>query len=183
MQLLEGQSRQGRIDLLYADEARVSQEGYVPYGWQFKDEDVHIEAAKGRGANCFAMLSRDNRLAYSLTEQAITAGFIVEQLEGFSLAITKPTVVVLDNARVHTAKQVKERLAYWQNRGLYIFYLPPYSPQLNIAERLWKELKARWLRPKDYKTADSLFYAVRLALMAVGKHLFIHFSDFNYNTN
>jgi len=29
----------------------------------------------------------------------------------------------------------------WQNRGLYIFYLPSYSPHLNIIERLWKEMR------------------------------------------
>ncbi|MBD0289056.1 MAG: transposase, partial [Flavisolibacter sp.] len=66
----------------------------------------------------------------------------------------------------------------WQQRGLYLFYLPPYCPHLNIVERLWKELKARWLRPKDYLTTDTLFYAVTLALAAVGKDLFIHYSNF-----
>jgi hypothetical protein len=35
LSLLEEQSRSEHIDLFYADEARVSQEGYVPYGWQF----------------------------------------------------------------------------------------------------------------------------------------------------
>jgi transposase len=53
-----------------------------------------------------------------------------------------------------------------------------YSPHLNIAERLWKELKARWLRPQDYRTADQLFYAVKLALAAVGRELFINFSEY-----
>jgi transposase len=84
----------------------------------------------------------------------------------------------MDNARVHTAAKVKFELEAWQQRGLFIFYLPPYSPHLNIAERLWKELKARWLRPEDYLSTDQLFYAVTLALAAVGKELFIDFSDF-----
>jgi transposase len=89
--------------------------------------------------------------------------------------LKKQTVVVLDNARVHTSKKIKERLPYWQQRGLYIFYLPPYSPHLNIIERLWLELKARWLRPQDYKTAQSLFLATTLALGSVGKELNINF--------
>jgi transposase len=85
---------------------------------------------------------------------------------------------VLDNAKVHTASKVKACLKGWQQRGLYLFYLPPYSPHLNITERLWKELKARWLSPKDYLTTNTLFYAVTLALAAVGKDLCIHFSTF-----
>lgn len=50
--------------------------------------------------------------------------------------------------------------------------------KLNIAERIWKELKARWLRPEDYTTVDQLFYAVNLALADVGNQFFINFSDY-----
>jgi len=60
--------------------------------------------------------------------QAITAGFIVGRLGGLSPGLAKPTVTVLAKARVHTAKQVKERLPYWQNRCPCVFYLPPCPP-------------------------------------------------------
>ena len=175
---MEQQSVAGSIDLFYGDERRVCEQGYVPYGWQFKGEDVFIEAAKGRGINCFALLSRNNKLVYDMTEQSIGASFIIEQLEHFSWNIRKQTVVVVDNASAHTAQKVKQCLEVWQQRGLYIFYLPPYSPHLNIAERLWKELKARWLKPQDYNTADSLFYQTTLIMQAVGKCLFISFLPF-----
>lgn len=176
--LLEEQSRQGRVDLFYGDESRVSPEGYVPYGWQFEDEAVCVESAKGKGLNCFALVGRDNRITYATSEESITADFIVDQLDRLSLSIAKPTVVVLDNARVHTAAKVGKALEGWQQRGLFLFYLPAYSPHLNIAERLWKELKARWLKPEDYLTTDTLFLAVKMALVAVGKQLFINFAEY-----
>lgn len=178
LELLEEQSRQENLDLFYGDESQISPEGYVPYGWQFEDEQVCIESAKGKGLNCFALISRDNRMMYATREESITSDFIIEQLDRLSLELVKPTVVVLDNARVHTANKVKKELDIWQQRGLFIFYLPVYSPHLNIAERLWKELKARWLKPQDYLTTDSLFYAVKMALSAVGKKLFINFSEY-----
>lgn len=179
LSLLEQQSQAGHIDLLYGDESRVSEEGYVPYGWQFADENICIEVTKGDSLNCFALMSRQNEIMYRTCKQNITANFIIEALDQFSFTINKPTVVVLDNARIHTARKVKERIRCWQTRGLYIFYLPPYSPHLNIAERFWKELKSRWLKPADYRSAEHLFYAVNLALAAVGKDLFINFSNFN----
>lgn len=178
MSLLEEQNRLGRIDIYYGDESHVAQAGYVPYGWQFEDEDVFIEAQKGKTVNCFGMISRKSDLIYKTTLESINADFIKTQLDDFSFAITKPTVVVLDNAKIHTARKIKERLKYWQRRGLYIFYLPPYSPQLNICERLWKELKARWIKPVDYQSADSLFLSVQMALSAVGRDLFINFSEY-----
>lgn len=55
-------------------------------------------------------------------------------------------------------------------------YLPPYSPQLNLAETLWRILKGKWIRPMDYKTTDSLFYSTNRALAAVGHSLFVNYS-------
>lgn len=88
--------------------------------------------------------------------------------------------MVLDNARIHTAHKVKQRLEIWQKRGLYIFYLPPYSPHLNIIERLWKEIKQGWIKPSDYLSADNLFYAIDRICATVGKQLFINFSKSSF---
>jgi transposase len=176
---LEKLSRLELIDLYYGDESRVSLEPCVPYGWQFKDESAFMPSAKGAGLNCFALLSRANELLFETTRKQITSEFIIEQLEELSFAIKKITVVVLDNARVHTSKRVQERRPFWQQRGLLIFYLPPYSPHLNIAERLWRKLKYEWLQAADYATTDGLFYQIRQALAAVGKGLKIRFSEFS----
>jgi transposase len=179
--LLEAQSEAGHIDLYYGDESSVSESGYVPYGWQFKEEryeKIGIPATHGKHLNCYGLLSRQNELIFRTTQHNITAEFVLEQLEHLSFDIKTQTVVVLDNARIHTARKIKERLKYWEKRGLYIFYLPTYSPHLNIIERLWKELKARWLKPIDYQTADTLFYATNSILQQVGSQYKINFSKF-----
>jgi transposase len=176
---LEKLSKLELIDLYYGDESRLSMEPCVPYGWQFKGEQVFMPSAKGAGLNCFALLTRANDLLFETTRQRITSSFIIEELERPSFSIKKTTVLVLDNARVHKSKQVQERRSFWQQRGLFIFYLPPSSPHLNIAETLWRKLKHEWLRPADYATPDGLFYRVRQALAAVGSMLKIKFSEFN----
>lgn len=178
LSLLEQQAELGNIDLYYGDETKISQQGYIPYGWQFDDEDVFIEATKGKSINCFGLLSRNNKFIYRNTQKNINSDFIIETLDELSLTITISTVVVLDNARPHTARKVKQLFEVWQKRGLYIFYVPPYSPQLNIIERLWKEFKEGWLKPADYQSADSLFYAVDRICANIGKQLFMNFSDF-----
>jgi transposase len=178
---LEALSEDRKVDLYYADEASVSLEPCVPYAWQFRDEEVFMPSAKGKGVNCFALLSRDNRAIIETTTQAMTSQFLFEQFESFSVGLKKLTVVVLDNAAVHRARIIKERLGVWQQRGLYLFYLPRYSPHLNIVETLWRKLKYEWLTAKDYQTRETLCYAVRLALKAVGTSLQISFSGFNHS--
>jgi len=158
----------------------VSEAGYVPYGWQFRDENISIGAANGKKLNCFGMITRANEFVHQTTTQTITADFIIEQLDRFSFQLNqKHTVVVLDNARVHQSKRMHQMQQVWATRGLFIFYLPPYSPYLNIIERVWKELKARWLKPKDYDNDQQLFYSTKLILNAIGKDLFINFNKIN----
>ena len=175
---LEQLSRRGLIDLYYGDESRVCLQGCVPYGWQFKDEDVFVPSSQGAGLNCLAFLTRANACRFATHQANIDSAFVVEQLEQLSFVIERVTVVVLDNARVHTSQQVQERRAFWEERGLFLFYLPPYSPQLNIAEILWRKLKYEWLQPADYADAQTLFYQTRQALAAVGSLLTINFSQF-----
>ncbi|WP_240673873.1 IS630 family transposase [Geobacillus sp. PK12] len=52
----------------------------------------------------------------------------------------KLMVLVLDNARIHHAKMVKEFLRQ-EEESFHLIFLPPYSPQLNPIERLWKWIK------------------------------------------
>ena len=131
--------------------------------------------------NCFAQLSRQNECHARFTEDKVTAAWISERLDALSLSLRRPTIVVLDNATVHT-KAVKERGQVWQERGLLVWFLPTYSPHLNIAEILWRKLKYEWLRPEDYADEDTLRYAVWTAPMAVGHSLKIAFSPFKKDT-
>ena len=170
-------SERGHIDVFYGDESRVSLTPCIPYAWQFADERVVMPSERGGGVNCFALISRDSRCRARLTEEAVTAAFVSEGLDAFSRSLERPTVVVLDNARVHR-KAVREREAVWQGRGLFVLFLPTYSPHLNIAETLWRKLKYEWLRPEDYADAETLRLAVWLALAAVGTGLNIAFSPF-----
>src|SRR5205807_1674787 len=108
-----------------------SLEPCVPYAWQFRAEQVSIPSEKGKGVNCFALLARDHRAVVETSTETITAQFLFEQFERVSSGLQKLTVVVLDNASVHRARIIKERMSVWQQRGLFLFYLPRYSPHLN----------------------------------------------------
>lgn len=175
LSLLEQRSNAGEIDLYYGDEVQISEEAYVPYGWQFKDEDISIKTAKGKKLNCFGMITRDNQFEFETTYDIIDSQFIVEKINQFSFRIKKHTVIVLDNAKVHQSKLLKSMQAGWAKRNLFIFYLPPYSPHLNIIERLWKEMKARWINEKDYQSTEQLFYATNLVFYEIGKSLKLNF--------
>lgn len=169
-------SNEGHIDLFFGDESHVCTLGYVPYGWQFKDEDVFVPAQKAARLNLFGLISRNNEYHGFTAQENITQDKIVSYLDEFSKSITKKTVLVLDNASVHRGRKVKEKREEWAERGLFIFYLPPYSPQLNIAETLWRILKGKWIKPQSYQNTQILFDTTNRILEGIGKDYIVNFS-------
>lgn len=177
LQELESLSNQGLIDLFFGDESHVCTQGYVPYGWQFPGENVFVPSMKSARLNIFGMVSRDNVYHGFTSRQSIKAENVAEFIDNFSLIITKPTFIVLDNASVHTGGLMKESIDKWKARGLYIFYLPPYSPHLNIAETLWRILKTKWIKPCHYIDTDTLFNATNEILSGIGDRYRVNYSD------
>lgn len=176
LQELVKQEQEDLIDLYYGDESHICTEGYVPYGWQFRGEDVYIPSERGLRLNIFGMIDRNNRYEGFSTTENMTADKIADFIDQLSLRIHKNSFVVLDNASVHRCKLMRELRPIWEKRGLFLFFLPPYSPHLNIAETLWRILKGKWLKPVDYISTDSLLYATNRALAALGTELNINFA-------
>ena len=55
-------------------------------------------------------------------------------LDDFAKQIKQKTVIVLDNAPIHHSDEFQEQIAVWEEQDLHIFFLPAYSPHLNIIE-------------------------------------------------
>ena len=73
-------------------------------------------------------------------------------------------VIVLDNYSVHRSVAVKEVLPALEAVGVTFFYLPPYAPELNAIEALWRHIKHEDMPVRSYDTADALKTAVDAVL-------------------
>lgn len=71
--------------------------------------------------------------------------------------------IALDNASAHTTKKLKAFIQEHQNR-MELIYLPTYSPDLNLIERLWRVMRYQVTRNHFYDSLDSLAKAVSLWL-------------------
>ena len=101
MQELESLDSKGNNELYYADESHIYTGGYIPYGWQFKDEHVYILSEKTARLNIFGMITRRNQYKGFTTQESINANRHVDYLDRFSFEVNKKTVVAFDNASVH----------------------------------------------------------------------------------
>lgn len=81
--------------------------------------------------------------------------------------VGKPLTVILDNARIHTARAITPYLDLLRERGVTLYFLPAYSPELNRIEKLWYLIKHRWLELKQ-RTTQTLEADVSHILDAFG---------------
>ena len=178
MKLLWSLQDQGHIDLFFSDESGFQLVPNLPYGWQAKGHYVRMLPRKGKNLSVFGLLSSNNRLICYPTEQATNASFIIQCLDDFVGKIKKPTVVIMDNAPIHRAKKMMDKRKEWEDKDLFIFFLPKYCPHLNRIETLWRKVKYEWLKPKDYKSWLTFTKAVKNILASFGSEQYnIKFSE------
>ena len=155
----------------------------IPYGWQYSQEQVCICPKYSTRLNVLGFLSVNTSLEIPLTtfycEKSINTQFVVDSIEIWLAKRTKMTVLVLDNASIHSSKLFKAKIEEWQEKGLYIFFLPKYSPHLNKIETLWRKIKYEWLKADDYKDFPTLREAVKQIFQDYGKIYDIKFKNHN----
>lgn len=112
--------KKGHIDLRFGDESHVCTSGYVPYGWQFADEDVSVPSQKEQRLNIFGMVSPGCQYDGFESVDPITGERLSDWLDDYSKRIVRPTVLVLDNASIHRKGAVAKKTEEWKERGLYL---------------------------------------------------------------
>ena len=164
------------IELFFADESGFSLESNVPYGWQKKGNPLSTCPRCSKRWNVFGIMSPENELCSFCKEGSINSSFVINAINDFAAQRTQPAVIVLDNAKIHHSKLFQAQLLIWKEKGVEIFYLPTYSPHLNLIEILWRKMKYEWLRPLDFLSWTTLNHRIATLLNTFGTDFKIDFS-------
>jgi transposase len=116
-----------------------------------------------------ALHATTHQLVTVINEDYVNAETVVALLHQIAaLFAGLPITLVLDNARYQHCRLVMEEAAVL---GIELLFLPPYSPNLNLIERLWKFVKKECLYSQYYETF-ALFKAAIVECLAEvsGKH-------------
>jgi transposase len=173
---LKRQEDRGEIDLRFVDETGFCLSSYVPYAWQEKGEEIIVKTQRSKRLNALGFLNRKNDLEVYLFEGSINSDVVIGCIDEFCKTITKNTVLVIDNASIHTSNALFDMQEEWLEKGLTLFFLPTYSPQLNIIEILWRFIKYKWLEVDAYDSWNSLVEAVEDILRNFGEEYIINFA-------
>lgn len=176
LEALQKQEANGKIALYYFDEAGFALDPTIPYAWQEAGEVIELPAMRYGRMNVLGFMNRNNDLHAYMFEQSIHTGVVIGCFDAFCQTITQKTVVVMDNASIHRSEEFEDRIPYWKKQGLIIQYLPPYSPELNLIEILWRRIKYTWLPFSAYACLNALIEALEDILSQVGSKYQITFA-------
>ena len=160
LQELKKLEESGFLDLFYGDQSSFSMNPNVPYGWQEIGNSIKIVPTKQTAINVFGLLSRQGELEAYECEGSMTSAAIIAFIDDFLTTRIQRTAIVLDNAPIHKSDEFQEAIKRWEEQDLFIFFLPTYSPHLNIIETLWRKMKYEWLKPTHYENVHTLKDAV-----------------------
>ena len=154
------QRRADGMTVFAEDEAAVQRSQNPAYGWRPTGGREQVRTSFSReSVRIFGAMSQDE-LRIKIVESTNSEAFR-EFLE--EIRRDRPRLfMVLDNASYHKSKAVRE---YVESAGgdVELEFLPPYTPQLNPVETVWRDLKKR-LAGKFFRSLDELKAAITAIL-------------------
>jgi transposase len=138
---IKKRAKREKADIYWGDETAIRTSdvrgrGYAPEGKTpiVKNTEIKITLSM------ISAITNQGKVLWKLHESNINADKFLDFAKRLIWHRKKKVFLLLDNARIHRSKKIKE----WQkknNKRIEIFYLPPYSPDLNPSERVNADLK------------------------------------------
>lgn len=153
------QANEGKLRLLFMDAAHFTLEAFLCKVWS--KQPLYLRSGAGR--NRFNVIGCVDPISHEIISSHSMVYVNAEQVKDFLEKVRKqcgdiPIAIVLDNARYQHCEAVKEKA---RELGIELIFLPPYSPNLNIIERLWKHVRRYVLAGRYFDTPAKFHEALR----------------------
>jgi transposase len=128
-------------EIYFGDEAGVRSDFHSGRTWAPRGQTPVIRVTGARfGFNMISAVSPKGSLRFMVVEGKVAGKQFCEFLRRLTFKAPKPIFLILDGHPVHRSARVKQVVKSLKGK-LQLFFLPPYSPELNPDESVWNELK------------------------------------------
>jgi len=176
LNILMEQANNEHIDLYFFDESGFNLNPNVPYSWSLKGQQSCLPAQRSSGYTVLGLLNvQKQHFQGNIYEGAANSDCVIQVLDELAQQSNRKTVVILDNATIHTANKVKQRAKQWKEQQLFLQFIPAYCPELNLIEILWKMMKHYWLKVEQCQSLPKLQNEILRILSNYGQDYSITF--------
>lgn len=149
------QDKSVNTEVVFMDAVHPEHNTLAGFGWIKKGTTKTLKTNSGRQRlNLHGAINAQTHEVTLIESDTVDAQSTINLLKALEYRYQQADtiVVILDNAKYHYAKIVKD---YIENSKIKFAFLPSYSPNLNFIERLWKFFKGKVLYNQYYKNLDA----------------------------
>jgi transposase len=130
-------------EIYFGDAAHIRSDHHAGRTWGKKGETPVVETTGARhGMSLISAITSRGKMRFMIKQKGgVNAGVFIEFLKRLLVGATKPAFLIVDRGPAHIAKKAKAFVETLNGR-LRLYHLPPYSPDRNPDELVWKHLKA-----------------------------------------
>jgi len=163
------EAQQGKRHVFFVDAAHFVLQPFLGFLWCFVRQFIQAPSGRQRFNVLGALHATTLQVITFTNETYINAQAVAELWRQIATEFAGlPITLVLDNARYQHCRVIIDLAA---ELGMELLFLPPYSPNLNLIERLWKFVKKECLYSKYYETFTEFQQAIIACVAeAHGKH-------------
>ena len=138
---IQARAKKEGAAIFFADEASVRTNYHAGTTWAPVGKTPVVSGSgKTRSISMVSAISPRGELHFQVHETGIKQEEFLEFCKMLVADAGRPVFLIMDNSQVHHAKILKA-YAEESNGMLALFFLPPYSPDLNPDEWVWKNVK------------------------------------------
>jgi transposase len=141
--------------ILFMDAVHPQHNPVLGYGWIKRGRDHDVRSNTGRRRlNINAAIDLERLEPVVRYDDTINADSTLALFDQVLLTYAHAACIdiICDNARYYRSKAVK---AYLEDSRIQLVFLPPYAPNLNLIERLWKLFKKKTLYNRYHESFDD----------------------------
>ncbi len=149
-------ARKQKADIFFGDEAGMRSDFHSGKTWAVSGKTPIVATTGARfGYNMVSAISPRGAMRFMLIKGKVTSDAFVAFLKRLIHNWPRSVFLIIDSHPVHKSSAVSKFVASTEGR-LQIFYLPPYSPELNPDEQVWNHLKNHSIGKQPVTGPDQL---------------------------
>jgi transposase len=153
-------ARKHKAMIFFGDEAGIRSDHHAGTTWAIKGKTPIVSSTGARfGLNLISAVSAQGEFRFMTVRGRINAAKFIEFIKRLIHGVDRMVFLIVDGHPAHKAKMVNRFVDSVKDR-FRLFYLPPYSPELNPDERVWNDLKNNAIGKQFITTPKKLYRSV-----------------------
>jgi len=146
--------------IFFGDEAGLRSDHHAGTTWAQKGKTPVVSSTGARfGLNIISAVSAQGEFRFMTVKGRVNAPQFIDFIKRLIHGSSRTIFLIVDGHPVHKAKSVTRFIETLKDR-FQLFFLPPYSPELNPDERVWNDLKNNATGRQSVKSPQQLRSAV-----------------------